>query len=70
MLNQSAMTKLLYNIIFFSCLLRSQQSYEDFLLQQQQGFDQYRQSITNEYLAYEKTEKDWYWHETIFLAYA
>ena len=58
MLNQSAMTKLLYNIIFFSCLLRSQQSYEDFLLQQQQGFDQYRQSITNEYLAYEKAEKD------------
>ena len=43
--------------IIFSSLLFSQQSFEDFKRQQEQAFNQYKESITKEYDAYEAAEK-------------
>ena len=47
----------LFFLIFIS-IIYGQQSFDDFLKQQQQGFNQYKESVAEEYAKYEKSEKE------------
>ena len=39
-------------------MLNAQQSFDDFLKQEQQGFDYYKESLEKQYAQYEKDEKE------------
>ena len=45
-------------ILIIAAILNEQQSFDDFLKQEQQGFDSYKESLEKQYAQYEKAEKD------------